>query len=108
MPDFQLLQWVRRPSYGLGLEHIFRVTKCGKHCVHVQILQAGLFDMPQVDLLVRTGGLNTGRVYLDSDKIRVGCVSGSGRIPVGYISVLWVLDQHNEFNAPFPRLFSFL
>ena len=78
MPDFQLLQWVRLPSYGLGLEHIFRVTKCGKHCVHVQILQAGLFDMPQVDLLVRTGGLNTGRVCF-------GFGSNTGRVNFGFM-----------------------
>ena len=35
------------------------------------------------DLSVRTGGLNTGRVYTGSGKIWVRCISGSGKIQAG-------------------------
>ena len=36
-----------------------------------------------VDLSVRAGGLNTGQMYSGSGKIRVGCISDSGKIQVG-------------------------
>ena len=59
-----------------------------------------LTDMA-LDLSVRASGLNTGRVYSELDKIRVGCISCSGKIQVEYISVLRVSDQPNGFRAPF-------
>ena len=63
---------------------------------------------PHLDLSVRAGGLNTGRVYKGSGKIRVGCILGSGIIRVGCISVLQVSDQLNGFRAPFSWVISFL
>ena len=50
---------------------------------------AGLHDV-QLDLPVWTGVLNTGRVYTGSGKIWVGCISDSGKIRVGRISILRV------------------
>ena len=41
------------------------------------------FLQNSLDLSVRAGGLNTDRVYTGSDKIRVGCISGSGEIRAG-------------------------
>ena len=39
-----------------------------------------------LDLLIQAGESNTGRVYSGSGKIRVGCISGSGKIWAG---VFW-------------------
>jgi len=36
-----------------------------------------------LDLSVRKGGLNIGRVYSGSGKIRVECISGSSKIHAG-------------------------
>jgi len=40
-----------------------------------------------LDLSIRAGGLNTGRVYTGSGKIRVGCTSGSGKIRAGVLDL---------------------
>ena len=60
-----------------------------------------------VDLAVRAGGLNTSRVYTDSGKIRVRCISSSGKIRAGVFRFLRVSDQPNGFRALFPELFLF-
>ena len=53
----------------------------------------------RVDLLVRMGGLNTNRVYLNSGKIQVECISDLDNILVRCISVL-------RIRASFPSFFS--
>ena len=47
---------------------------------------------------------------MGSDKIRVGCILGSGsaKIKVECISVLRASDQPNRFRVPFSGLFHFL
>ena len=42
-----------------------------------------MYTWGYIDLSVRAGGLNTGRVYTGSSKIRIGCISGSGKIRAG-------------------------
>ena len=53
-------------------------------------------------------GLNMGQVYLDSGKIRIGCIQLRAEHGSGVFAVLRVSDQPNGFRAHFLRLFRFL
>jgi len=66
------------------------------YCAHIS--QNRNSNKLKLDLSVRAGGLNTGRVYTGSDKIRVGCISGLGKIWIGCILALQVSDQSNGFK----------
>ena len=49
----------------------------------MQVVKAYLMVPLSADLSIRAGGLNMDQVYSNSGKIRVKCISGSGKIRVG-------------------------
>ena len=67
-----------------------------------------LTSLIKLDPSVRADGLNTDRLYSDSGKIWIGCISGSGKIRIECISILWISYQPNGFRAPFLMLFFFV
>ena len=65
-------------------------------------------DMRVVDLSIRAGGSNTGRVYSGSGKIRVGCISSSGKLRAGILRFYGFRINPTGLKRLFNELFFFV